>query len=74
MSTVPGDDTWADAGLVRPDEATPLDAPADTPDGAEPEHVPAAPRPDLDGGAGEPDVVEQAVTVGDDDEDDYPEG
>lgn len=73
MSTVPGDDTWADAGLVRPDEAEPAALPAEAAQAAEREHVPGAPRPDLDGWAAEEDVVEQAVPAGDDDEDDYPD-
>lgn len=70
MSTVPGDDTWADAGLVRPGEAEP---PA-LPEAAAGEHVPDAPRPDRDGQADEGDIVEQAVPAGDDDTDEYPEG
>lgn len=69
MSTVPGEDTWTDAGLVRPDEAEPTALSGE----GEREHLPGAARPDLDGHAAEEDVVEQAVDAGDDDEDDYPE-
>ncbi|MDR7382073.1 hypothetical protein [Promicromonospora iranensis] len=57
MSTLPGPDSWRDAGLDPPE-----DAEVDTthePD----EYVPAAPRPDNDGAAAEADVVEQALDV-----------
>lgn len=57
MSTLPGPDSWRDAGLVPPE-----DAEVDTthePD----EYVPDAPRPDTDGSADEADVVEQALDV-----------
>ena len=46
MSTTPGESTWADAGLVPPD-----DAPVELDEAAEVEHQPAAPRPDLRGEA-----------------------
>ncbi|GAB2489314.1 hypothetical protein GCM10027063_33300 [Promicromonospora xylanilytica] len=57
MSTLPGPDSWRDAGLDPPQEAE-----VDTthePD----EYVPDAPRPDNDGAAEEADVVEQALDV-----------
>jgi hypothetical protein len=63
MSTLPGPDSWHDAGLVPPG-----DAEADTayePD----EYVPGAPRPDADGAANEADVVEQALDIPAEDED-----
>lgn len=71
MSTVPGTDSWRDAGLVTPDddapknlveeELTPPDAPGDTDDVED--YSPRTPRPDLDGAADEADVVEQASVV-----------
>ncbi|MCP2262997.1 hypothetical protein ACFQHV_19655 [Promicromonospora thailandica] len=63
MSTLPGPDSWQDAGLDPP-----RDAEVDTthePD----EYVPDAPRPDADGDADEADVVEQALDVQADDPD-----
>lgn len=73
MSTTPGENTWADAGLVPPDnsevpEPTRITVPV------EPEHQPAAPRPDLRDEAAEPDVVEQALDVPGEEDEDYPEG
>ena len=46
MSTLPGDDSWADAGLVTPDssEVQPSDR---TTVRVDSEHLPRAPRPDL---------------------------
>lgn len=68
MSTLPGPDSWRDAGLVPPE-----DAEVDTTHEAD-EYVPDAPRPDNDGGADEADVVEQALDVPVDAEDeDAPE-
>jgi hypothetical protein len=69
MSTTPGENTWADAGLIPPEDEKPLRiaVPAD------PEHQPSAPRPDLRDEAAEPDVVEQALVAGEDEEE-YPEG
>lgn len=57
MSTLPGPDSWRDAGLDPPEDAE-VDATHD-PD----EYVPDAPRPDNDGDAAEADVVEQALDV-----------
>lgn len=56
MSTTPGESTWADAGLVPPENE-----PIEIGEAAEVEHHPAAPRPDLRGEAAEPDVVDQAL-------------
>ncbi|MCL3862625.1 hypothetical protein [Actinotalea sp. K2] len=68
MSTVPGDSSWADAGLVPPDSSQTQD-PSLTTIPVEPEHQPRAPRPDLRDEAPEPDVVDQALTVPIDDSD-----
>jgi len=57
MSTLPGPDSWRDAGLVPPEDAR-----AETVDEPD-EYVPDAPRPDADGAADEADVVEQALDV-----------
>jgi hypothetical protein len=63
MSTIPGESTWADAGLVPPQTDPPED-----------ERSPEQPRPDLRDEAAEPDVVEQSLPAAEgDDEDDYPE-
>lgn len=71
MSTVPGDDTWADTGLVPPDNsAVPGSERSTVP--VEPEHQPRAPRPDLRDEAAEPDVVEQAQEVPEDEAEEYP--
>ncbi|SFK53122.1 hypothetical protein [Cellulomonas sp. KH9] len=74
MSTVPGAQSWRDAGLAPVDTEQPLtladvDDTADD-DGTEPEdHVPGFPRPDREGHAEEADVVEQSAEVHlDDDE------
>lgn len=71
MSTTPGDSTWADAGLVPPDSSEVPDPRTSTVP-VDPEHQPAAPRPDLRDEADESDVVEQAQDVPDDDAEDYP--
>ncbi|RXR26284.1 hypothetical protein EQW78_01150 [Oerskovia turbata] len=71
MSTVPGTDSWRDAGLVAPDDDAPKNlveeglAPPDVPSDADDveEYSPRTPRPDLDGEADEADVVEQASVV-----------
>lgn len=66
MSTVPGQESFEDAGLVEPK----TDAP---PQGAGEDYEPELPRPDLRGEAGEADVVEQETDVPDDASEDYPE-
>ena len=72
MSTIPGDDSWADAGLVPPEDAEVPD-PGDGTAPVDPEHRPAAPRPDLRDEADEPDVVDQAREVPADEDEEYPE-
>ncbi len=71
MSTNPGESTWADAGLVPPENAEVQD-PSRTTTPVEVEHQPAAPRPDLRDEAAEPDVVERAQDLPDDGVDEYP--
>lgn len=64
MSTIPGPETWEDAGLVEPPLAQPVEAP-DEPE----EYLPPEPRPDRLGEAEEADVAEQALDVPGDDDD-----
>lgn len=73
MSTVPGPQSWRDAGLAPVDTEQPLrltdtdtDAVPDERD--EEEYEPAPPRPDREGTAEEADVVDQAAEVPVDDE------
>lgn len=70
MSTIPGDETWVDAGLVPQDPDAVREAADDV---RAAEHLPTAARPDLADRAAEPDVVEQALDAGEDDDDEYPE-
>lgn len=72
MSTIPGESSWADAGLVPPENAE-VPSPDRSTTPVEPEHQPAAPRPDLRDEADEPDVVEQALDVPADETEEYPE-
>jgi len=72
MSTTPGENTWADAGLIPPEDGE-VPEPRRTTVPVEPEHQPAAPRPDLRDEAAEPDVVEQALGAGEDEAEEYPE-
>jgi hypothetical protein len=72
MSQTP-ENAWADAGLVPPQDAE-LPEPDRTTVPVEPEHQPAAPRPDLRDEATEPDVVEQALVVPEDESEEYPAG
>jgi hypothetical protein len=73
MSTVPGDRTWRDAGLVEPALTDlPEVAPDDVPDPVGDGYRPDEPRPDLAGEADPVDVAEQAEAVPDDERDDYP--
>lgn len=58
MSTIPGPDSWEDAGLVEPPLAQPVELPAE-----EEEYLPPEPRPDRAGRAAEADVAEQAAEV-----------
>jgi hypothetical protein len=66
VSTIPGPESWSDAGLVE----QPLARPVELPEEPE-EYLPPEPRPDLDGEAAEADVAEQAAELPDDDVDDY---
>lgn len=66
MSTIPGQESWNDAGLAEPPLAAPVEA-TDEPE----EYEPPEPRPDLEDQADEADVAEQATEVPDDDGDAY---
>ena len=75
MSTLPGPETWRDAGLDQVDPGgdveiapDPLDAPAAEPD----EYTPDTPLPDVVAEANPADVTEQAQTVPPDERDEYP--
>lgn len=70
MSTVPGDRTWRDAGLVEPALTDLPEVPPD--DDRDDAYRPGEPRPDLVGEADPVDVAEQSAPVPDDDRDDYP--
>lgn len=73
MTTAPGHSSWADAGLVPPDNSLVPDSERSTvPVPAEDQ--PRAPKPDLRDEADEADVLEQQTDVPDDDADDYPVG
>ncbi len=65
MSTTPGKDSWADAGLVPPDNAE-----IPTPDRGtmpvDPARQPTAPKPDLLAEAAERDRAEQDLDAADD--------
>lgn len=71
MSTVPGQDSWRDAGLepVDPDAPRRLTDEGDDAADAE-EYAPGFPRADREGAAAEADVVEQDTEVGPDAEPD----
>ncbi len=66
MSTIPGPESWLDAGLAEPPLAQPVEIPEDVE-----EYLPPDPRPDLVGEAEEADVAEQVLEVPDDEGDDY---
>lgn len=66
MSTVPGPESWEDAGLAEPPLARPVEIPPEPE-----EYLPPEPRPDLAGEAEEADVAEQATEVPEDGVDDY---
>jgi hypothetical protein len=73
MSTVPGDQSWQDAGLSEPALTDlPEVEPDDDRDARDGAYEPPEPRPDLSGEADPGDVSEQATPVPDDDRDDYP--
>ena len=68
MSTLPGGESWRDAGLVEPDLEEVVTLSDDEPEDYDPE-----PEPDLGTKeASEADVVEQLVDVPDDEREDYP--
>lgn len=74
MSTVPGPQTWQDAGLLAPGaDPSDQDGPR-TEDRPETpgEYVPDEPRPDLEGRADPADVAEQHVEVPEDEGEAYP--
>ena len=66
MSTIPGPESWLDAGLEEPPLAQPVEIPEDVE-----EYLPPDPRPDRLGEAEEADVAEQALEVSDDGVDEY---
>lgn len=71
MSTVPGESSWEDAGLVPPDSSVVPDPERSTVP-VPPADQPRAPRPELRDEADEADILEQAEPVPDDDSEDYP--
>lgn len=73
MSTIPGESTWADAGLVPPDSSEVPDAERSTVP-VPPADQPRAPSPDLSDEADEGDLLEQAEPVPDDESEEYPAG
>lgn len=73
MSTLPGDRSWRDAGLVEPALTDlPEVEPDDDTDARDGAYTPDEPRPDLEGRADIGDVAEQAATVPDDGSEEYP--
>ena len=70
MSTVPGSESWRDAGLTSPDPDAPRRLGDDGPAADDPEeYTPEFGRPDLEGAADEADVVEQDTEVPADEDD-----
>ncbi|HLS25451.1 MAG TPA: hypothetical protein VK063_06215 [Beutenbergiaceae bacterium] len=66
MSTIPGDESWNDAGLVDPDAHEPVnlvDEVSRTSADSGEDYTPGTPRPDLFGEASEADVADQAVAL-----------
>lgn len=71
MSTVPGQDSWRDAGLEPVDPDTPRRLTDEDDDAADAEeYAPGFPRGDREGTAAEADVLEQDTEVGADTEPD----
>lgn len=66
MSTIPGESSWSDAGLVPPHDPEPVSLGSADPGDLDVQ--PQAPRPDLRDEAAEPDVVDQALEAPPDDE------
>lgn len=72
MSTVPGDESWNDAGLADPDADLPaslIEESGRPADAAEEDYHPGTARPDLSGTAAEADVIDQSFEVPDAEED-----
>ncbi|CAM3392951.1 hypothetical protein OCAE111667_07385 [Occultella aeris] len=73
MSTLPGHESWRDAGLVEDDETDPKNLVEEIahpdPRGVGEDYHPGTARPDLDDLAEEADVVDQSVVVPDEDAD-----
>lgn len=67
MSTTPGKDSWADAGLVPPDNAE-IPTPERGTMPVDPARQPAAPRPDLLAEAAEHDRADQEDASADEDD------
>ncbi|MGC0250977.1 hypothetical protein [Pseudactinotalea sp. Z1748] len=77
MSTVPGEQSWQDAGLVDPDAHEPVsladETSAPSPESGE-DYRPRTARPDLEGRASEADVADTAAAVPAQDLDDDDDG
>jgi hypothetical protein len=72
MSTVPGDRSWQDAGLVEPALTDLPEVAAEEPSTQDDTYTPEDPRPDLVDEADPGDVAEQRARVPEDERDDYP--
>lgn len=71
MSTLPGDQSWRDAGLADPTEDEPVNLVEEVnrPSRATDEdYHPGTSRPDLDDRASEGDVIDQSVSVPEEDD------
>lgn len=66
MSTIPGPESWQDAGIEEPPLAQPVEIPREVE-----EYHPPEPRPDREGKAEEADVAEQVIELTEDESDDY---
>lgn len=72
MSTVPGEESWNDAGLADPDADQPVSLVEETDqqaDASGEDYHPGTARPDLSGAAAEADVIDQSFEVADAEED-----
>jgi len=73
VSTLPGAESWRDAGLAGPELDDVVEIATESAEEAEGEDYDPEPDPDLGvKEASEADVVEQLVEVGDDEREDYP--
>ncbi len=73
MSTLPGAESWRDAGLVGPDPDELVELASTSPDDPAGEDYDPAPEPELGGKeASEADIVEQLAEVPHDEREDYP--